>query len=106
MTRDLQGRIYELLTGNQQWSFTLEKGHGETYSNNLPTLYGHSVYGKGSVLEGMPQRRFIEQWETWKEAQEDIKNIQTSLRNFQVTILDGTSYVPSSQLTSHLPDSD
>jgi hypothetical protein len=52
-------------------SITIEPGsHGETYHREGGfTVYGHSTYGEGSVLEGQDMRCFLDYFDTLEEAQ-------------------------------------
>jgi hypothetical protein len=82
-------------------------GRGETYRHGRPMLYAHSVYEKSSVLAGQPRRLFVEQWDTWEEARAALAEIRRADGTFRFEDFGeggGTSYIPSSVLTRHLPD--
>ena len=88
-------------------TFTLEQGRGETYRHRFPVLYAHSVYGRGSVLAGQPRRFFVEQWDTWDEARATLAEVRKRDRSFKFEDYGeggGTTYIPTSVLTRHLPD--
>jgi len=89
-------------------TFTLERGRGETYSHSRPVLYAHSVYERSSVLAGQPQRIWLAQWETWQEARAALAELSKQDRNFRYDDLGegGTTHIPTSVLTRHLPDDD
>src|SRR3954468_7431453 len=87
--------------------FTLEMGRGETYRHSRPVLYAHSVYERSSVLAGQPRRLWVEQWETWEEARAVLAEARKADRTFQYDDFGeggGTTHIPSSVLTRHLPD--
>lgn len=88
----------------KHWTFTLEAGHGETYSHGLPTLYAHSIYEHSSVLAGRPQRVFVTQWQTWEEAQAAVEKAKATYKGRFDFEFSGTTHIPISQLVSHLPD--
>lgn len=109
----LTERIQEMLapTGargrGKKWDFTLEYGRGETYSNNQPTLYGHSEYERSSVLAGRPQRVFIDRWNTDEEALAAIETVKKAFGKkfkFQSMLDGGSTHIPVDQIVSHLPD--
>ena len=52
-------------------SITIEPGsHGATYNSNEGfTVYGHSTYGEGSILEGQDMRCYLDHFGTIEEAQ-------------------------------------
>jgi hypothetical protein len=88
-------------------TFTLEMGRGETYRNAKPVLYAHSVYEQSSVLAGQPRRLWVAQWDTWDEARAALAEVRRQDRKFRFDDYGeggGTSYIPSSVLTRHLPD--
>ena len=88
-------------------TFTLEMGRGETYSYRRPVLYAHSVYERSSVLAGQPRRLWVAQWDTWKEARAALTEVRRADRTFKFDDYGqggGTSFIPSSVLTRHLPD--
>jgi hypothetical protein len=105
---DLSDRINEIRTTvRPRPTFTLEMGRGETYRNAKPMLYAHSVYEKSSVLAGQPRRLFVEQWNTWEEARAALAEVRKRDRKFEFDDYGeggGSSYIPSSVLTRHLPD--
>jgi hypothetical protein len=70
-------------------------------------LYAHSVYERSSVLAGQPRRLFVEQWATWDEARSALALVRKQDRTFKFDDYGeggGTSYIPSSVLTRHLPE--
>ena len=82
-------------------------GTGETYSHLRPVLYAHSIYGRGSVLEGQPRRLWVAQWDTWEEARAALTKVTKADRSFRFEDSGeggGTTHIPSSVLTRHLPD--
>jgi len=81
-------------------SLTLEFGRGQTYRNNNPTLYGHSTYGRSSVLAGQRRRVFLESWDTVDEARAELK--AAKIRYTDLTKEHGSTYAPP--CLSHLPD--
>ena len=83
-------------------SLTLEFGRGETYRNNKPTLYGHSTYGRSSVLAGQRRRVFLESWDTIEEAKAELK--AAKVRYTDLTDTHCSTHIPVSQVVSHLPD--
>jgi hypothetical protein len=88
-------------------TFTLERGRGETYRHPRPVLYAHSVYERSSVLAGQPRRLFVEQWDSWQEARAALAQVRKDDRTFRYEDYGeggGTSHIPSSVLTRHLPD--
>ena len=88
-------------------TFTLERGRGETYSHPRPVLYAHSIYGRGSVLAGQPRRLWVAQWDTWDEARAALAQVTKQERSFRYQDFGeggGTTHIPSSVLTRHLPD--
>jgi len=105
---DLIDRIREVRNSiRPRPSFTLESGQGETYRHSKPVLYAHSTYGRGSVLAGQPRRLFVEQWDTWEEARAALAEVRRADRSFRLDDLGeggGTTHIPSSVLTRHLPD--
>ena len=48
---------------------TIERGRGETYSNDRWTVYEHDVYGRDSVLSGQSRRSWLDDFDTLEEAQ-------------------------------------
>lgn len=88
-------------------TFTLEPGRGETYRHRRPVLYAHSVYERSSVLAGQPRRIWVAQWETWEEARAALAEVRKADRKFKYDDYGdggGTTYIPTSVLTRHLPD--
>ena len=88
-------------------TFSLEAGRGETYRHPRPVLYAHSIYERSSVLAGQPRRLFVEQWDTWEEARAALAGVRKADRTFKFQDYGeagGTSHIPSSVLTRHLPD--
>ena len=88
----------------QHKSLTLEYGRGETYCNGKPTLYGHSVYGRGSVLAGQRRRVWLEDWDNLEEAQQSLK--AAGIRFTDLCDTRGSTHVPVATMTAHLPDDD
>ena len=105
---DLLERINDIRsTCRPRPTFTLERGRGETYRHGRPMLYAHSVYEESSVLAGQPRRLFVEQWHTWDEARAALAEVRKRDRSFKFDDYGeggGTTYIPSSVLTRHLPD--
>jgi hypothetical protein len=107
---ELLNRINEIQsTVRPRPTFTLEMGRGETYRHTKPMLYAHSVYEKSSVLAGQPRRLFVEQWNSWDEARAALDEVRKRDRSFKFEDYGeggGTTYIPTSVLTRHLPDND
>jgi hypothetical protein len=105
---DLLDRIRDIRSNvRPRPCFTLEMGRGETYSHRKPVLYAHSTYEPSSVLAGRPRRLFVEEWETWAEARAALAEVRRADRSFRFDDLGeggGSTHVPSSVLTRHLPD--
>ncbi len=105
---DLYDRIIAIRsTVRPRPTFTLETGRGETYRHGRPMLYAHSVYEESSVLAGQPRRLFVDQWETFDEARAALAEVRKRDRSFKFDDYGeggGTTYIPSSVLTRHLPD--
>lgn len=105
---DLLERINEIRSNvRPRPSFTLERSRGETYSHARPMLYAHSVYEESSVLAGQPRRLFVDQWETFDDARAALAEVRKRDRSFKFDDYGeagGTTYIPSSVLTRHLPD--
>lgn len=105
---ELLDRINEICkTCRPTASYSLEPGRGETYRLAKPVLYAHSVYERSSVLAGQPRRLFVEQWETWEQARTALSDLRKKDRTFKYDDYGeggGTTYIPSSVLTRHLPD--
>jgi len=105
---DLTARIREIRSSiHPRPTFTLEAGRGETYRHPRPVLYAHSTYERSSVLSGRPRRLFVEQWETWDEARAALAELRRADRTFKFQDYGeggGTTHIPSSVLTRHLPD--
>ena len=69
-------------------------------------LYAHSVYGQGSVLAGQSRRLWVAQWDTWEEARATLTDLNRQDRTFRYEDFGeggGTTHIPSSVLTRHLP---
>ena len=105
---DLLDRINDIRsTVRPRPTFTLERGRGETYSHSRPVLYAHSIYKRTSVLAGQPRRLWVAQWETWDEAGAalgEVRKVDRSFRYDDFGEVGGTTYIPTSVLTRHLPD--
>ncbi len=105
---DLLQRIHDIRsTVRPRPTFSLEPGRGETYRHSRPVLYAHSNYERSSVLAGQPRRLWVEQWDTWDEARAALAEVRKQDRTFKFVDHGeggGTSYIPSSVLTRHLPD--
>src|SRR4051794_28751795 len=105
---DLSERINDIRTTcRPRLTFTLERGRGETDSHPKPVLYAHSVYESSSVLAGQPRRLWVAQWDTWDEARAALTEVMRQERTFRYEDFGeggGTTYIPSSVLTRHLPD--
>ena len=105
---DLLDRINHIRsTVRPKPNFALEQGRGETYRHARPVLYAHTLYERGSVLAGQPRRLFVEQWETWDEARAALAEVRKKDRKFKFEDFGeggGTTHIPSSVLTRHLPD--
>lgn len=59
--------IYDARHGRME--FTIERGQGETYSNDHWTLYAHDSYPRGSVLRGRQRRQWVEETEEGEGAE-------------------------------------
>ena len=105
---DLLDRINDLRsTVRPRPTFTLEPGRGETYRHRRPVLYAHSTYERRSVLAGQPRRLWVAQWDTWDEARAALAEVRKADRKFKYEDFGdggGTTYIPTSVLTRHLPD--
>jgi hypothetical protein len=105
---DLLDRINDIRsTVRPRPTFTLEPGRGETYRHNRPVLYAHSTYERSSVLAGQPRRLWVAQWETWEEARAALAEVSNADRSFRYDDFGeggGTTHIPTSVLTRHLPD--
>jgi hypothetical protein len=88
----------------QHRRLTLEHGRGETYCSGKPTLYGHSTYGRGSVLAGRPRRVFLECWDDLDSARADLK--AAKIRYSDLCETGGSTHIPVSVITAGLPDED
>ena len=84
-------------------SLTLESGRGETYANGRPTLYGHSTYGRSSVLSGRPRRQWLEDWDDIETARAELKEAKIRYRDLTGV---GSTHIPVSVITAGLPDED
>lgn len=104
---DLLDRIREIRsTVRPRPTFTLEMGRGETYRHAKPVLYAHSTYERSSVLAGQPRRLWVAQWDTWEEARAALAEARRADRSFKFEDFGeggGTTHIPSSVLTRHLP---
>ncbi len=105
---DLLDRINDIRSNvRPRPTFTLEPGRGETYRHRRPVLYAHSTYERSSVLAGQPRRLWVAQWETWDEARATLAEVRTADRTFRFEDFGeggGTTHIPTSVLTRHLPD--
>lgn len=105
---ELHNDLVQILAENRRTTFTVENGRGETYSNNRPTMYAHSVYPRSSVLAGRERRVYIHQWNTWQEAHEAIAFLrkQVSKPKIKIDVWDGggSSHIPIANIVAHLPD--
>ncbi len=76
---------------------TIERERGETYSRNTFAVYGHGEYERGSVLEGLPMRVFVDGgFETVEAAKAAYPDAEES----------GSTHIPVAVMTRHLPDDD
>jgi hypothetical protein len=105
---DLFDRIADIVsTVRPRPTFTLEMGRGETYRHSRPVLYAHSIYNRSSVLAGQPRRLWVAQWDTWDEARDALAQVRKQDPTFKYDDFGeggGTSLIPTSVLTRHLPD--
>jgi hypothetical protein len=105
---DLLDRINDIRsTVRPRPKFTLEPGRGATYRHTRPVLYAHSTYERSSVLAGQPRRLWVAQWDTWEEARAALGEVRRRDRTFRFEDFGeggGTTYIPTSVLTRHLPD--
>ncbi len=81
---------------------TLEFGRGETYQTNKPTLYGHSTYGRSSVLAGRPRRVWLEDWDDLDTARAELKAAR--IRYTDLCDTRGSTHIPVAVITAGLPD--
>lgn len=88
----------------QHRNLTLELGRGETYANGRPTLYGHSTYGRGSVLRGRPRRQWLEDWDDLDTARAELK--AEKIRYTDLCEAGGSTHIPVDVITAGLPDED
>ena len=91
----------------KKFTFSLEAGKGETYNRPEPVLYAHSTYERSSVLAGRPQRIWCESWDSWEEARKALAEFKKANPKFKYTDegpTGGSSFIPTEQLISHLPD--
>ena len=88
----------------QHRRLTLEFGRGETYRSNHPTLYGHSTYGRSSVLAGRPRRVFLESWDDLNAARAELK--AAKIRYADLCDTHGSTHIPVDVITAGLPDED
>ncbi|MBN8457545.1 MAG: hypothetical protein J0M04_06895 [Verrucomicrobia bacterium] len=86
----------------QHRRLTLEFGRGETYRSNKPTLYGHSTYGRGSVLAGRPRRQWLEEWDDIDTARAELKAAR--IRYCDLCGTGGSTHIPVNVITTGLPD--
>lgn len=49
-------------------NLTIERGRGATYATDRWTVYEHSVYERGSVLEGQSRRVWLDDFDSLEEA--------------------------------------
>ena len=87
----------------QHRDLTLEFGRGETYANGRPTLYGHSTYGRGSVLRGRSRRQWLEDWDDLETARAELK--AAKIRYSDLTGV-GYTHIPVDVITAGLPGED
>jgi hypothetical protein len=100
-------RVSENMGKKPRWTYSLEAAHGETYRSQRPTLYGHSTYGRSSVLAGRPSRAWMEQWNSWEEARADLAQVKSQVKGFKYSDYGeegGSSHIPVAQIVAHLPD--
>jgi hypothetical protein len=88
----------------QHRRLTLEFGRGETYRSNRPTLYGHSTYGRISVLAGRPRRVWLEEWDDLDVARAELK--AAKIRYADLCEAGGSTHIPVDVITAGLPDED
>jgi hypothetical protein len=88
----------------QYRNLTLEYGRGETYCSNKPTLYGHSTYGRSSVLAGRSRRVFLESWDDLDSARAELK--AAKVRYSDLCDTGGSTHIPVDVITAGLPDDD
>ena len=88
----------------QHRRLTLEFGRGETYRTNNPTLYGHSTYGRSSVLAGRPRRVFLESWDDLDTARAELK--AAKIRYTDLCDTHGSTHIPVDVITAGLSDED
>jgi hypothetical protein len=107
---DLLDRINDLRSNvRPRPTFSLEPGRGETYRHRRPVLYAHSTYERSSVLAGQPRRLWVAQWDTWDEARAALAEVRKANHSFKYDDFGeggGTTHIPTSVLTRHLPDDD
>ena len=79
--------------------FAVEPGHGMTYSNGEPTLYGYGVYGRSSVLAGQTRRVNLGQFD-----RDTVPALCAAMRaaGLKVTVEQGSGYTAPN--LNHLPD--
>lgn len=92
---------------NGKLRFSVELGRGATYSTHDITLYALDRYERSSVLAGRERRSWVCAWEgndaeSQADARETIK--AAGIERITDWNIGGTSYVPISQIVSHLPD--
>lgn len=91
---------------NGRLSFTVEYGHGETYSNQDITVYAHDEYEQSSVLAGRERRMWIGSFDqgcTEQDARDTIKAAEAE-KITDFLLEGGTTHIPVDQIVSHLPD--
>ena len=72
-----------------------------------PSSTPTASYEESSVLAGQPRRLWVAQWDTWDEARAALVEVRKQDRTFKFDDFGeggGTTYIPSSVLTRHLPD--
>lgn len=109
-------RIVEAARGGVR-EFTVEFGRGETYANSKPTVYGHGVYPRGSVLAGRAMRKYVGVMPVGPEGIDAaLAAITKAVKAAGVkrvridNLIDdhgsGSTHVPLDVLTAGLPDDD
>ena len=84
---------------NRAWDYlTIEPSRGETYNHPGEfTVYGPGTYERGSVLEGRPMRVYVEGGFT---------SVETAKAKYPEADESGSTHIPVSVMTRHLPDDD
>jgi hypothetical protein len=98
----LAERIADFRNNNKRATFTLEAGHGETYSHSRPVLYGHGTYKRGSVLAGRSLRAWLNTWDSWEAARAELKTLK--LKFDDAGPEGGSTHIPIDVLTAGIPD--